>query len=198
MAGLIASIGGLTESVSKDSLDALLKYANFLRVEGKVEIIGSSIVGLMARDADNVRMFNACLKALTHLFRTRALDDVLTGIIGSDLVSIVQQECTSGTDVRRLILAVNVSTCLLTSTHTLSPTLQKTCWGIFGLFLVHAYPRVRSYAAEQLYMVLLQDSSREGDVLDLVLETPWACHDRAVLEGTARRVTDLLLGETIL
>lgn len=68
------------------------------------------------------------------------------------------------------------------------PKVQAKAVEAIELLLSHRFPRIRSMAAEQLYLQLSEDDV-EPDLEELLLETSWT---EPTNEDTAKQVTSLL------
>ena len=87
------------------------------------------------------------------------------------LLDYVQEESKHCKDVQRLSAILSVSTGLIVSTNTSQEALALVC-----RFLGHEFPRVRSLAAEKLYVRLLDTEPELGEdhtAIRLLLEYDW-------------------------
>ncbi len=207
VAGLAISVGGLTESVVKASLGAMVEWAQAQRQqpqqpgqEGAAAIarVGRTLLEVLDAHPEEDRVVLPLLRTVDLFVQKGVLldEDLFNGGSEADelargLLERVKRELQGCKDVKKLLA------CLSVAVHLLAPLSfaegQEDCEtgaGAMRLLMVllgHRFPRVRKAAAEQLYTKLLlhdQLLKRGGaDVQEKALEclgsTGWDTGDLA-------------------
>jgi len=198
VAGIVISIGCLTESVSKAAKASLLEWISGQRKAG-VAVIGSLYNRLSSLLDEHIRQARVMLPILTtlnFLFLNRCQDKAMESA-ASDfsprlLRSLVSISGTSD-DIRCLLAGIDVAVGLaLLAKDTDSARMSAS---FLCTMLLHRFPRVRSHAAEQLYVVVLERSDLlhddESAIDDIILNTPWAS-DLQALKAVSEQVASSL------
>jgi len=184
VAGLVLSVGGLTEAVVKSSSSALLAWAKSAHKQrygvgsgsagrasgggGGAGVRGNDrLEGLLCtfnqlfeehREADRVIL--PLMKTLELLLVNGVYDGSATADPPPapmvDIVACAQRESRRSTNIPKLFSTVNVLVSLLSHQN---PVRRQALQSIL-VFLGHRFPRIRKHAAEQLYSKVLVD----GDV----------------------------------
>mmetsp|Transcript_11245 Transcript_11245/g.23963 ORF Transcript_11245/g.23963 Transcript_11245/m.23963 type:complete len:258 (+) Transcript_11245:56-829(+) len=207
LSGIVVSVGGLTESVSKSSSASLFEWIKGLRAAkatSKIFRMGEVFLGLFHQYKRNGRVLLPLLTTLDKLLSHGLLDELLCAqndIFLSSLMSCLVSEAKCCSDVKRLLAIVGVSLNLLQPhLETVSIMQQKVLPFIMSM-LLNPYPRVRRYTAEQLYVKLAEDGDTMFDAHQcleeanqLLLSVVWhvECDPRGRLSDSRNRVADLL------
>ncbi|GKZ00977.1 hypothetical protein MPSEU_001049200 [Mayamaea pseudoterrestris] len=196
--GLVVSIGDLTKSSSELASSALLEWLNDPMGMMCLNIVLRHLVDLLANGPSRVTL--PTLKTM-NLFLTRAsLNDTLhsdsdDSLSNEWLAALIRTEKHyRGSDMKRLLVLVDVTVSFL---HVLPGSHQTRTSTVMFLcsLLAHPFPRVRGYAAEQLYMTLLEASNGEADLyakaLELLTETAWTSEQFDALSASNAVATQL-------
>jgi hypothetical protein len=180
VAGLVVSVGGLTEAVVKSASSSLLQLTKSLdKAKAKRDIshLGHTLVALFAAHRKDDRVIVPLLKTSEVLLESGAFNvlrempaadgdsDVSASSSGwgLELLAAVKLELYGCRDVKKLFGAIDVYLGLLTFGERVRTDVLKQCL----MLLAHRYPRVRKFAAERLYTKIL--------VSDGVLPTQELC-----------------------
>jgi hypothetical protein len=204
--GLIISVGALTESVTKEAEEALIKWIRDLEMHGRrtsarVEMLGTAFLDIFHHSKRNRRVVLPLLKTMENLFDRELLDALLAKQdvgFAQSLLSCLTVEVTACSDVHRLLASTGVALGLLGPLNDI-----KTNSGILDFLLgmlCHEFPRVRKYTADNLYVRLLEHPSvlpkkeNEGTVLNLLLEGKWQSDllSQHQLDQLCARVAELI------
>lgn len=207
LAGVVVSVGGLTESVAKSSGAALFEWIRGLRAAKatpKICRMGEVFLGLFHQHKRHGRVLLPLLSTLDKLLTHGYLDELIgaqNGTFLHDLMFCLAQESRGCGDVKRLLAIVGVSLNLLQPHLDTVSTMQQEVLPFIMTMLLNQYPRVRRYTAEQLYVKLAED----GDVLfgdpecleeanELILTAVWheETDPRGQLADARNRIADLL------
>ena len=185
VSGLVVSVGALTESVTKEAEEALIawireKDANGARVSGRVKQLGLSLLRLFREHHRKGRVILPLLKTLEKLFNRGLMDALLTLTdmkFASSLLGCIRAETRGCGDIHRLLSAVGVALGLLSQLNEMGQNCDILMFVME--MLDHEFPRVRKYAADNLYVRLLEEPSvlpkqdNIDDVFDLLLMGQW-------------------------
>jgi hypothetical protein len=174
VAGIVTSIGALTDDVSKHASASLLQWAKHGESEQR-EQLGRCLLTLLEEHSRNGRVVLPVLKTLNLVFSHRHLDKVVQseGGLAGHLLQALQHEAVSK-DVSCLFAIVDVTVALLIAAPV-DKDVERRALAFLCTMLTHKFPRVRSYSAEQFYLCLLESDSDEREpTLNLVLNTTWA------------------------
>lgn len=172
----------------------------------------AALLALFIRHRRDGRVILPLLKTLDVLLSHGSLDTMIMGkedgvngiSFPSKLMSELRQECKGCTDVQRLVGSVSVALGLLVSDH--ADVIQQDVLPFLMTMLAHRYPRVRRWAAEQLYVRLLEDgsvvstyteqdtSSSLDQAMQLLLEVAWddSLDSPGNVRNSRNRVADLM------
>lgn len=173
IAGFVTSVGGLTGHAHIHASDSLLLWAKQGKDDRRMKL-GEALLTLLDENAGSVRLVVPILKTLDLLFDHGCLDNVTKSSpnFALDCQRTVQREM-STKDVPRLLAIVDVSVAIFSASSG-DETIERRTFGFLCKILAHPFPRVRSYAAEQLYLLLLEyDGGKCTETLEFVLSTPW-------------------------
>eukprot|EP00644_Phytophthora_capsici_P007644 jgi/Phyca11/555344/estExt2_Genewise1Plus.C_PHYCAscaffold_720060 len=181
-AGLVISVGGLTESVVKASKSALFEWMRaHLQAKdlGLLTRFGFFLVTLLTHHHQNDRVVIPLMKTMALLLESNLLrflfekrqtedgNDTTSTDFGERLYSALRDEIQKCTAVPKLSAAISVLIGLLPSDpETMSKALRALV-----LFLGHKFPKVRKLTAEKLYTrLLLHDEVIDEEKYDMALE----------------------------
>ncbi|ETM99131.1 hypothetical protein PPTG_18987 [Phytophthora nicotianae INRA-310] len=188
-AGLVISVGGLTESVVKASKGALFEWVrahlqatNF----GLLTRFSFFLVTLLTRHHQDDRVTIPLMKTmalllesnlLRFLFEKRQAEDGSDTNItdfGERLYSALRDEIQKCTAVPKLSAAISVLIGLLPS----DPETESKTLRALVLFLGHKFPKVRKLTAEKLYTRFLLhdaiiDEEKYDTVVEILSDTAW-------------------------
>ncbi|KAL4175352.1 hypothetical protein KRP22_000320 [Phytophthora ramorum] len=191
-AGLVVSVGGLTESVVKASKGALFGWMrSHLQSKdfGLLSRFSFFLVTLLARHHQDDRVTIPLMKTmalllesnlLRFLFEERPAEDgnttatTATTDFGERLYGVLRDEIQKCTAVPKLSAALGVLIGLLPS----DPKTEAKTLRALVLFLGHKFPKVRKLTAEKLYTrLLLHDEvineEKYGTVVEILSDTAW-------------------------
>lgn len=204
--GFVIAVGGLTESVVKESSAALLKFCRTKITLSQFEPISrlaQSLTGLFTEYSNNDRVILPLLKTLDNLFRNGILDSYRSDInvFATQLLEFVKEESKSSSNVIKIKACVDILIHLLQFEDPIRPNALKA----IIIFLGHKYPRIRKHAAESLYVQFLSDCNAVGrsieDVASLKEQRSPNSNNSSkdmLLCGLARTAADLEKAQDIL
>lgn len=174
LAGMFKSIGGLTEGISKQSSDELIRWGR-TGADQKERLWKFLWAELQSK------CHFSTIKTLNLLLSHRIFDDILNAANGErcstavdSLVNILNDHACRTQDIQLILSICEV----LVSLQLNAPGCRKVRCALAS-FLGHRYPRVRSFAAEQMYLTFVEDTDH-ASVVDLLLRTPWASEDHSI------------------
>lgn len=180
--GIVISVGGLTESVSRYSTKALLEYIRALKAakaSSKVSKLGFALIRLFEEQQKNQRVVLPLLVTLDKLISHGCLNELIqndTCNFAEKLAMCVRREAQNCQDINRIMAIVPVSLGLLECSD--KKVVESLLLFLLRL-LVHKFPRVRRHVAEQLYIKLIEDSSflpfqdNCASVIDILAQVRW-------------------------
>ena len=178
-AGLVLSVGGLTESVVRSSRKALLGwFERHLKLQnfGLLARFSYELLELFTKFPLNDRVIIPLLKTFAVLLESSLLAFLHKDgpKFGMELYEAVCLEIKKCHDLSKLSASVMVLIGLLPS----DPKVVERSFGGLLVLLGHKFPRVRKLVAEQLYTRLLihEDLVEEtvlDDILQILTETNW-------------------------
>jgi hypothetical protein len=193
MDGMVMSIGDLTQSITKPASTSLVDWTKEHQSNTNLlEALASRLVYLICHGSTRVVL--PSLKTMTLLLTRQSFDKVLPSndALAREWTSaLIQTEQTYRRgDMQRLLSLIDVSLALWhvlvcsNVTNELQEVQTTLLTWMCRAFLVHPFPRVRSYMAEQLYIGLLlleQQQAQEDDnedgfanhALNFLVQTPW-------------------------
>ncbi|KAK3259577.1 hypothetical protein CYMTET_31433 [Cymbomonas tetramitiformis] len=180
--GLVISIGGIDSVLGRAASSALFPLLR-AEPEGPEILVGMlrPLLATLEANAKNDRVVLPLLRTIDQLFQSGVLcteRDPYTGFF-SELLELVRGELRQCRDIAKLLEGVAVVCHFVGSGQGEVPS--QALQSILAL-MVNRYPKVRKYAAEQLYVRLLTAQDDEEDearaekleeVVDLLGETPW-------------------------
>ncbi|TDH67775.1 uncharacterized protein CCR75_006565 [Bremia lactucae] len=188
-AGLVISVGGLTESVVKASKESLFNWMRtHLRAQkiGLLERFGLFLVTLLSRHHLNDRVAIPLMKTLAlllesnlfrFLFPKRLLctsSEISCSDFGERLYAVLRHGVQRCSSIPKLSAAISVLIGLLPS----DPKTETKTLRALVLFLGHKFPKIRTLTAEKLYTRLLLhdeviDTNKCDSVVQVLSDTAW-------------------------
>ena len=161
VSGWIISIGGLTESIMKESSSTLIGWCRQKILGGEIaaiERLGETFIRILCDFSRQDRVIIPLLKTVDLLLKEGcliALTDSSSAWV-QDFFNYLRVEIQTTSDVKKLVLSVDILLHFL-QLHSFdtSSILLKQAVNLLG----HKYPRIRKYVSEQLYMLILGYSS---------------------------------------
>ena len=168
--GLVIAIGGLSETVVRESTRIVLQFTEAASTQQLVGL-ADSLLALLGEYAGDDRMAVPLLKTLLLLLRNGVFEGDsferpgTEGIsqedsVAQQLLELSYSEFKSSTNVVKIRLCVDMFLQLLLYCEPVRGKAYK----YMVICLGHKYPRVRKYAADQLYVQLLSDRVGVGKV----------------------------------
>ncbi|CAN0889879.1 Tubulin-folding cofactor D [Linum grandiflorum] len=182
VSGLVISVGGLQDSLRKASMASLLDYLQVASTEHphqrrlREEMLSNDILWVLQRYMRCDRVIVPTLKTIEILFSRRIFFDMeaQTGTFFNGVLESLVVELKASKDFGKLyagiaILGYIASTSEAVNIQALTQLLT---------FLGHRYPKIRKASAEQVYLVLLQNSNllpeeKIEQALEIISETCW-------------------------
>ncbi|XP_065333931.1 tubulin-specific chaperone D [Cloeon dipterum] len=196
--GLVASVGGLTESLVKHSSSALFEY---LGQQSREELarISKCILNIFEEHQGQNRITEPLMRFLDRLFCSRVLveqDGTLPADFAINLVKLVSKETARCSSVPKYLAAIPVL-CQVAAIRA-EKKASDTALSYLAIYLCHNYPRVRGFTAEQMYEAIMvaqddgfSDLSPEV-VLGLLSETDWTYGKISDLQPIRNDICDKL------
>jgi hypothetical protein len=175
VAGMAVSIGGLTKSVSDAAFAVLVDWLEERRGSFYPENLAFHLLRLLKENIGSIRVSLPAIKTMQFLFTRRFLSTLnpedAAGYAMRFLDAFKETERYSD-DVHRLHALVDATVSLLDNVDD-APA-RSSALAFLCKMLTHRFPRVRSYTAEQLYVVLLDRVDASPIAMRVILDTPWA------------------------
>ncbi|KAJ1486817.1 tubulin folding cofactor D C terminal-domain-containing protein [Baffinella frigidus] len=188
LAGLVISIGGLSESVVRHSWASVQKlFRDTPRPEELSALLARQLIALLASSAAQDRVMIPAFKT-AHLLLSNGCFDALDPSRPEEgggsplpiaLLLLVQAELRGCKDVVKLESGASVIAALLQYD---APSVREPCLQTLLALLCHRFPKVRRRAGEELYMQVLthpgivpETEGESGEeVVTLLSETDWS------------------------
>ncbi|CAK9328524.1 unnamed protein product [Citrullus colocynthis] len=181
MSGLVISIGGMQDSLSKASMSALMEYLEGDAIGDKDEstrkgMLFTDLLWVLQRYKRCDRVIVPTFKTIEILFSKRILlnmevhiSSFCNGILGS-----LEIELKGSKDFSKLYAGIAI----LGYIASLSEPVNLRAFSYLLTFLSHQYPKIRKASAEQVYLVLLQNGdfapeNKIEEALEIVSNTCW-------------------------
>lgn len=179
ISGLIIAVGGLSETVVRESTKVLLQFtkqAKDAESRGdersvKIKHLGDSLLVLLCEHAGDDRVVVPLLKTLILLFRngvfegevfekapTRSTVESEQLSFSQTILKCVHSEYSSSGNVIKIKLCIDV----FLQMFLFRGPVRGKAYKYVVICLGHKYPAVRKYAAEQLYIQCLSDQHAIG------------------------------------
>lgn len=181
LSGLVISTGGLQESLRKVSTSALVGYLQDSNIntidegKGREYLLSRDILWVLQRYQKCDRVITPTLKTIDTLLSKKVfLNKEGHGDFYSELINLLGSELKGSKDFTKLCAGLSIL-------GYISSQLDRTGTKAFSqllTFLGHRYPKIRKAAADQVYLVLLQNdnliSAENMDkAQDVLAETCW-------------------------
>ncbi|XP_072985032.1 tubulin-folding cofactor D isoform X1 [Typha latifolia] len=193
LSGLVISVGGLQESLQKASVTALLEYLQASEVgidERKTReiILSADLLWVLQQYQKCERVVTPTFKTIDVLLSKKVFlnmegrsQDFFTGLLDSLAI-----EMKATKDFTKLCAGLSILGYISSQTEANN----SRAFSHLLSFLGHRYPKIRKTAADQVYLVLLQNGDlipedNMGRALEVVSDTCW---DGAVEEARSRRL----------
>ncbi|KAL7566990.1 hypothetical protein ACA910_019918 [Epithemia clementina (nom. ined.)] len=179
IAGIIASVGGKAESAH--ATRAFLSHAKEAKNTEVISLLGNTLLALFERYKGVGRVTLPLLRSMEKLLARRCFDDLLLDNekdYASSLQRQVESEFAGCRDMDRLIALANISSALINALPTGSRHKRESLKFLCRM-LNHRYPKLRSHAAEIVYMIIIEEDhsnaapGKSDSAITLILETPW-------------------------
>ena len=163
VAGLVISVGGLSEAVVKESSAALLKWCRAKKAAkswGSLERLACSVISLFEAHSLDDRVIVPLLKTIDLLLKNDNFYflEVRKHTFAARLLQVVKKEINRTNDVGKLRLGIELLILLLGFDDPVRPAALRSLVMLVG----HKYPKVRKHASELLYLQLLSDNNVIG------------------------------------
>lgn len=179
LAGLVVSVGGITESLVKQSWSALLVH---LRSSSQPETLALRVAkqmdALLVQHAGKDRIVVPLFKTLHLLVSSSCFDSLQppTNPLPVAFFEMTQAELRGCKDVPKMQAGASLLCALIQFRHD---SVRTPCLQTLLALLCHRYPKLRRHVGEQLYMALLTFSDLcpgEGseEAMRVLSETDWA------------------------
>ncbi|XP_010559107.1 PREDICTED: tubulin-folding cofactor D [Tarenaya hassleriana] len=182
MSGLVVSVGGLQDSLRKASLSALLDYLREGEANGGDEQISresmlcDDILWILQEYKRCERVIVPCLKTIEILFSSKIFlnREAYTSSFYAGIMDSLAIELKLSKDFTKLYTGLAI----LGYIASVPEPNNKRAFSQLLAFLCHRYPKIRKAAAEQVYLVLLQngdmvEEEKMEKAVEIVSETCW-------------------------
>lgn len=177
LSGLVISIGGLLDSLRKASLSALLEYLQvdeYINKESKVYNLSIDILWILQEYKRCDRVIIPTLKTIEILFSKKIFLDLEGCTFCAGVLDSLAIELKGSKDFSKLHAGIAI----LGYIASVSDPINFRAFFYLLSFLIHRFPKIRKAAAEQVYLVLLQNGSlvseeRTDKALEIISETCW-------------------------
>lgn len=182
LSGLVTSTGGLQDSLRRASLSALLEFlqaggTNDLNKKKSRELmLSDDILWVLQQYERCDRVIVPTLKTIEILFSKKIFLDMEahTPIFCSGVLASLAIELKGSKDFSKLYAGIAI----LGYIATVLDPINSQAFSHLLTFLGHRYPKIRKASAEQVYLVLLQNSNLlPGDnvekAVEIISETCW-------------------------
>ncbi|XP_057805540.1 tubulin-folding cofactor D [Salvia miltiorrhiza] len=180
VSGLVISIGGLQDSLRKASLSALIDYLQNTITEGhdasKEPSLSMDILWILQKFRRCDRVIIPTLKTIEILFSRKLLLNMedQTPVFCAGVLDSLTVELRGTKDFSKL----NAGIAILGYIASISDPIHTRAFSHLLTFLGHRYPKIRKSAAEQAYLVLLENESlisvdKLDEVTEIITETCW-------------------------
>jgi hypothetical protein len=175
VAGMSVSVGGLTKSVSNAASAALVDWLEDVGDTEYAERLAFHLVRLLRQNRGTMRVSLPTIRTLKFLFARGFLGRLRpegAAKYAEKFLDAFKETERSCDNVHRLHALADATVSLLDSAD--DATVQNAALAFLCQMLTHRFPRVRSYAAELLYVVLLDRIDASPLAIRVILETSWA------------------------
>ncbi|CAI9769528.1 unnamed protein product [Fraxinus pennsylvanica] len=192
ISGLVISIGGLQDSLRKASLSALLDYLQSTETEGQYNsrefTLSTDILWVLQKYERCDRVIIPTLKTIEILFSKKILlnMEAQTTIFCAGVLDSLAIELRRSKDFSKLCAGIAV----LGYIASILEPINIRAFSQLLSFLEHRYPKIRKSAAEQVYLVLLENvnlmsEDKVDKAVEIITETCW---EGDIEEAKSRRL----------
>ncbi|XP_023000016.1 tubulin-folding cofactor D isoform X1 [Cucurbita maxima] len=181
MSGLVISIGGMQDSLSKASISALMEYLEGDAIEDQDKrsrkgMLFTDLIWILQRYKKCDRVIIPTFKTIEILFSKRILlnMEVHLSSFCNGILDSLEIEMKGSKDFSKLYAGISI----LGYITSLSEPVNSRAFVHLLSFLSHRYPKIRKASAEQVYLVLLQNGDfvpedKIEQALEIVSNTCW-------------------------
>jgi hypothetical protein len=173
--GLMASVGGVTERLVRQSSISLFKELEIMK-KAELEQFVNNILTIFLQNQKVDRITLPGMKFLDSILNSGWLEPILSSDLSFDIFSVVKTEITKCGEPNKLVHSVDVFCALLQSKN---PTTVNKCLIQLSIFLCHKFPRIRKVTAQKIFETLLifddiiQDEETTEQVNGILSDTNW-------------------------
>ncbi|KAL1295820.1 hypothetical protein HN51_056648 [Arachis hypogaea] len=182
LSGLVISIGGLQDSLKKISLSALLEYLEGVESEehntrmSREYMLSVDILWVLQQYEKCDRVIIPSLKTIEALFSKKVFlnMEANTPTFCAGVLDCLAIELKGSKDFSKLYAGIAI----LGYVASVLEPINMRAFSQLVSFLVHRYPKIRKAAAEQAYLVLLQNGNLVAQdkierALEIICDTCW-------------------------
>ncbi|XP_022155729.1 tubulin-folding cofactor D [Momordica charantia] len=181
MSGLVISIGGMQDSLSKVSMSALMEYLEGDAIgdqdkSSRKAMLFTDLLWILQSYKRRDRVIIPTFKTIEILFSRRILlnIEVHTSSFCYGVLDSLEIELKGSKDFSKLYAGIAI----LGYIASLSESVNARAFCQLLAFLSHRYPKIRKASAEQVYLVLLQNGdlvpeNKIEQALEIVSNTCW-------------------------
>ncbi|CAO0797055.1 unnamed protein product [Mucor circinelloides] len=179
LTGLISSAGGLTESLVRHSSSCLIEYMDNLPItapaDPSLEAIFTTLLDIAVKYVRQDRVTIPLLDVLGLLYESGTLTKISNNSLHLKLFTIVRKDTFKCRNVRKLLSSIKVYIGLISIDG--SPVKSKAIQQMLS-YLVHAFPRIRIEASDQLFTQLSVSEEADEDMdmmeaIEIITGTDW-------------------------
>ncbi|KAG2210327.1 hypothetical protein INT47_003312 [Mucor saturninus] len=179
LTGLIASAGGLTESLVRHSSSCLTEYMDGLPIhepaDPSLDAIFATLLQIFTKYERQDRVTIPLLDVVGLLYESGTLSKITNHSLHLKLFTAVKKETFKCRNIRKLLSAIKVFIGLISISD--SQVRIKSLQQMLS-YLVHAFPRVRVEVADQLFTQLSMSEEAEEDedmmeAIEIITGTDW-------------------------
>lgn len=179
LTGLIASAGGLTESLVRHSSSCLTEYMDNLPInepaDPSLEAIFKTLLDIFTKYEKQDRVTIPLLDVVGLLYESETLSRIENDALHLKLFTLVKRETFKCRNVRKLLSAIKVYIGLISVNN--SQVKIKALQQMLS-YLVHAFPRIRIEASDQLFSQLSMSAEMDEDedmmeAIEIITGTDW-------------------------
>nr|XP_010919466.1 tubulin-folding cofactor D isoform X3 [Elaeis guineensis] len=193
LSGLVISTGGLQESLQRTSVTALLDYLQASEADtdtneekkNREYILSTDFLWVLQKYQKCDRVITPTLKTIEILFSKKIFLNMEDQLFCLGLLEALAVELKGSRDFTKLCAGLSI----LGFVASLMEPINSRAFSQLLSFLGHRYPKIRKAAADQVYLVLLQNGSLVAEdkmerALEVLSETCW---EGAAEEARSRR-----------
>ncbi|MED6193962.1 hypothetical protein PIB30_024141 [Stylosanthes scabra] len=182
LSGLVISIGGLQDSLKKVSLSALMEYLEGVESEehntrmSREYMLSVDILWVLQHYKKCDRVIIPSLKTIEILFSKKVFlnMEANTTTFCAGVLDSLAIELKGSKDFSKLYAGIAI----LGYVASIPEPINMRAFSQLVSFLVHRYPKIRKAAAEQAYLVLLQNGNLVAEdkiekALEIICDTCW-------------------------